>query len=332
MKTKILSSILAVLVIALLIFGYRQMRQERDADAAADQPITAASQVQSGPNGESVIHLDARTQQLIGLVTAPLAAATLPPEIKAYGRVLDSAALVSLHNDAVTARAALQASQPEYERLKKLSAQANASAHARETAEAQMRHDQETLDTAEAQLMAASAKPVLAEPAGFFRSLASQESVLVRLDLPAGEAAAAETPTAAQLTIPGMAQPIAADFLGRAATTDPQVQGAGFIFVVTKAPATLTPGLVVTGLLQLPGEPVSGIIVPDAAVVHSDGSAWIYLQTGDAAFTRREISLDHPAAGGWLVTNLVAAGHQVVVTGAQTLLSEEHKSEIQLGD
>ncbi len=321
MKTKILSSILAVLVIALLIFGYRQKRQERDADAAADQPITAASQVQSGPNGESVIHLDARTQQLIGLVTAPLAAATLPPEIKAYGRVLDSAALVSLHNDAVTARAALQASQPEYERLKKLSAQANASAHARETAEAQMRHDQDTLDTAEAQLMAASAKPVLAEPTGFFRSLGSQESVLVRLDLPAGEAAA-ETPTAAQLTMPGMAPPIAADFLGRAATTDPQVQGTGFIFVVTNAPATLTPGRVVTGLLQLPGEPVSGMIVPDTAVVHSDGSAWIYLQTGDAAFTRREISLDHPAVGGWLVTNLVAAGHQVVVTGAQTLLSE----------
>ena len=116
--------------------------------------------MQTGTNGETVITLDAKTRQLIGLQTATLAAATLPPEIKAWGRVLDSAALVSLHNDAVAARAALQASQPEYERLKKLSAQDNASAHALEIAEAQMKHDQGALDTAEAQLAAASGKAV----------------------------------------------------------------------------------------------------------------------------------------------------------------------------
>ena len=128
-----------------------------------------------------------------------------------------------------------------------------------------------------------------------------------------------------------MAQPVAADFLGRAATTDPQVQGAGFIFVVTNAPAALTPGLALTGFLQLPGEPANGVIVPNAAVVHSDGRAWIYVQTGDTTFARREISLDHPVAGGWFVTNGVAPGDKVVVTGAQTLLSEERKTEIKVG-
>lgn len=331
MKLKILIFAVAVVAIAALIFGYVQMSKERAADEAADQPVIAPSRVQSGANGETVINLDSKTRQLIGLQTVPLAAATLPPQIKAYGRVLDSAALISLQNDAVAARAALQASQPEYERLKKLSAQDNASAHALETAEAQMKHDQGALDTAEAQLAAASGKTVLDEPAEFFQSLARQENVLVRLDLPAGESAA-EAPTAAQLTVPGTAQPIAADFLGRAAATDPQVQGAGFIFVVTNAPAALAPGLAVTGFLQLPGEPANGVIVPDAAVVRSNGRTWIYIQTGDAAFTRREISMDHPATGDWFVTNGVAAGDKVIVTGAQTLLSEEHKSEIQLGD
>ena len=99
MKTKILLPVAIVAAVAALIFGYVQMSKERAADAEADQPITAASRVQTGTNGETVITLDAKTQQLIGLQTATLAAATLPPEIKAYGRVLDSAALVSLHND-----------------------------------------------------------------------------------------------------------------------------------------------------------------------------------------------------------------------------------------
>ena len=330
-KTKILIFAVAVVAIAALIFGYVQMSKERNAEATADQPVTAASRVQSGTNGETVINLDLKAQQLIGLQTAPLAAETLPPQIKAYGRVLDSAALVSLQNDAVAARAALQASQPEYERLKKLSAQDNASAHALETAEAQMKHDQGALDTAEAQLAAASSKAAMEEPADFFQSLARQKDVLVRLDVPAGESVA-DSPTGAQLILPGTAQPVAADFLGRAAATDPQVQGAGFIFVVTNAPPALTPGLAVTGLMRLPGEPKSGVIVPDAAVVRSDGRAWIYVQVADTNFARREIALDHPAAGGWFVANGVAAGDKVVVIGAQTLLSEEHKTEIKMED
>ena len=136
MKLRILIFAVAVIAIAALIFGYVQMSKERAADAVADQPVTAPSRVQAGANGETVINLDPKTQQLIGLQTAPLAATTLPPEIKAYGRVLDSAASVSLHNDVVAAQAALQASRPEYDRLKKLSAQDNASAHALEAAEA----------------------------------------------------------------------------------------------------------------------------------------------------------------------------------------------------
>jgi len=331
MKTKILLPVVIVAAIAALIFGYAQMSKEQAADAEADQPIAAASRVQHAANGKTIITLTLKTQQLIGLQTATLPATTLPPEMKAYGRVLDPAPLVALDNDVVAARAALQASQPEYKRLKKLNAQDNASLHTLETAEAQMKHDQGALNTAEAQLVAASGKAVLEEPPDFFQSLAKQETVLVRLDLPAGELPV-ETPTAAQLTVPGIQQPVAANFVGCAATTDPQEQGVGFIFLVANAPPALTPGLAVTGFLQLPGELLHGVVVPDDAVVRSDERAWVYVQTSGTDFARREIALDHPAPGGWFVTNDVAPGDKVVVTGAETLLSEERKSQIKLED
>ncbi len=190
MKIKILSLVTAVVVIAALIFGYAQMSKERAADAQADQPVVAASHVQTDTNGETVFALDAKTQALIGLKTATLAAATLPPEIKAYGRVLDSAALVGLKNDAAAAHAAAQASQAEYERQKKLSAENNASARTLETAEADLVRNQSALANATAQLAAASGAAVAGQPPEFFQSLARQESVVVRLDVPAGELAA----------------------------------------------------------------------------------------------------------------------------------------------
>jgi len=331
MKRKHISiGVVAVTGIAGLIFAYLAGSRERAADAAEDQPISPKSMVEQ-TSGGTVIHLDLKAQQLAGIQTTPVSAGTLPPEMKAYGRVLDSASLVSLQSDLAAARAALQASQAEYERLKKLSVQDNASVLALETAEAQWKRDQGAGQTAEAQLVAASSEVVADEPPEFFQSLASQKNLLVRLDLPAGEIAM-ENPTAAFLALAGNEPPIAANFLGRAATVDPQTQGEGFVFLATNAPASLMPGLAVAGFLQLPGEPSRGVIVPDAAVVRSDGRAWIYAQTGRTDFERREIILNHPAGGGWFVTNGIAPGEKIVVTGAQTLLSEEHKSQIKLED
>ena len=331
MKIKVLITIAAVVAIAALIFGYVQMSKEKAADEQADRPVTAASRVQTGSNGDIVITLDLKAQQLAGLRTATLAAATVSPEIQAYGRVLDSATLVSLHSDIEAAQAALQASQQEYERLKYLNAQDNASAHALETAEAQLQHDQGALDTAKAQLAAASSRTVLNEPADFFQTLADQNDVLVRLDTETGQAPA-ETPTAARLSLSGKQASVFADFIGRAATADPQVQGTGFIFVVTNPPAVLTPGLAITGFIQMPGGMATGVIVPNEAVVRSNDGDWIYLQTDETNFEQRRIALDQPANGGWFTTNNVAAGNRIVVTGAQALLSEEHKNEIQVGD
>jgi hypothetical protein len=327
MKIKVLISITVLVAIAALIFGYVQMSKEKAADAEADQPVTAASHVQTGSNGEIIITLDLKAQQLAGLQTATLTTVAPLSEIKAYGRVLDSATLVSLYSDITAA----QASQQEYERLKKLSAQDNVSVHALEIAEAQLKHDQGAFDTAEAQLIAASGQTVLNEPADFFQSLARQKIVLVRLDTPAGETPV-ETPAAALLILPEIKEPLAADFIARAATTDPQVQGAGFVFAVTNPPATLAPGRTLTGLLQLPSKSAPGVIVPNNAVIRSESGDWIFIQTDETNFEQREVDLDHPMDDGWFITNNVAPDDKIVVTGAQTLLSEEHKTEIQVGD
>ena len=332
MKPKfILAGVVVLAAVAALIFGYKQMSQERVLDAQEDQPVAGASLVQTGSNGLAMVSLDLKAQDLIGLQVARPASATLPLEIRAYGRVLDSAALVSLYDDGLAARAALQASQQQYLRLKQLAAQNNASALALETAEAQLKHDQSALETAKAQLMAASSTAILSESEIFFSDLAGQKAVLIRLDTPAGDWPA-DSPTSALLLPPVASQPLGADFIGRAGATDPMVQGAGFVFIVTNAPPTLTPGLAITGFLQLPGGLENGWIIPEASVVRTDGSDWIYVQADQTNFERRKIVLDRPVNDGWFVTNNIAPDDNIVIFGAQVLLSEEHKSEIRVGD
>ena len=109
--------------------------------------------VQHGTNGETFLKLDKDTQTRMGLKTAPLAAATLKPEVKGYGRVLDPAPLAALLVEKANAQAALEASTKEFERLKTLAQTQNASARALETAEAAMKRDMVALDSVQPRIV-----------------------------------------------------------------------------------------------------------------------------------------------------------------------------------
>lgn len=335
MKLKIVVLTLAALVVvAALIYGYLQMSKERAPEAQTEKPVTAQSKVEPGTNGETVVSLDGNTQKLIGLETTALPPAMLAPEIKCYGRVLDSSPLVGLLSGVAIAQASLDASGKEYQRVKALFDQGeNASARALQAAEAAMKRDEIALQTAQAQLVSAWGKSVAGQPdlPAFVQSLSTLQTVLARLDLPAGELPPAR-PVGGRLLLPGTGQPITGRFLGPAATTDPQVQGQGFLLVVTNSPPQLSPGLALVGFLELPGDPLRGVIVPEAAVVRDAERVWTYVQRGSTNFIRLEISEQHPVANGWFVTSGALPNDRVVTTGAQTLLSEERKSEIKVGD
>jgi multidrug efflux pump subunit AcrA (membrane-fusion protein) len=331
---RLLLVVVALLAVGGLVLAYLKTSRERTQDAEADKAIAAPSRLEHLPDGRPAIKLDPDTQARIALATAPATSATLDPERRAYGQVLDPARLEAQVTALASGQAALAASSREYERLKTLYTEHdNASARALEAAEAATKRDRLAVEEVRLQLATEWGKALPAETnlLAFARSLATLQAVLVRLDLPTGEALL-ESPTGAQLVVPGIPHPLPARLLGRAPTTNPQVQGTGFLFALTNAPPSLTPGLAVSGLLQLPGKPLDGVIVPNAAVVRSSGHTWVYVQVNDITFARREISVDHPVPGGWFVTDGITAHDRVVTTGAETLLSEELRTQIKLPD
>ena len=61
------------------------------------------------------------------------------------------------------------------------------------------------------------------------------------------------------------------------------------------------------------------------------GRSWVYLRTGPDTFKRHPISTDQPVSDDDYVVQDIQ-GSEIVIRGAQVLLSEEAKSELRGGD
>jgi len=115
-----------------------------------------------------------------------------------------------------------------------------------------------------------------------------------------------------------------------ASTIDPRTLGEGYLFRVRGLGTILRPGAAVSAYLQAPGRPVAGVVIPQSAVVRAVGKTWVYRQIAGDQFTRAEVNLGRTTSRGSLVTKGVPAGDRIVTVGAQILLSEEQKSQIQI--
>jgi hypothetical protein len=280
-------------------------------------------------NGNAVIHISDEMQGDAGIVVTKAEEGKWSPEARGFGKALDPAPLAAIVNDFFSAQAAFNASNQEFERLKALSEQSNASARALQAAQAAALRDQLAMQAVRDKLTLTWGNVFAGENdlAAFAQALIARTQMLLRIDLPAGESIEG-TPTGARVvTLSG--QTAQAAYRGPAPASDPQFQGKGFIFSLATNSLSLAFGQAVVGYITLPGEPLKGVIVPRGAVVRTEGAAWVYaMNAGGESFTRRQIPLDSPASGGWFVNSGIAPGDYLVESGAQTLLSQELKGAL----
>lgn len=295
--------------------------------AADDEP--SGIHIKTEENGKVVLNIDDETQGNMGLKVALPVAAQLGPEFTGHGRVVDPAPLVALLTELASDQAAYAVSSNELARLKTLAEQGNASVRALQTAEAGALHDQLAVQSVKDRLALSWGKGLenQGDLPDYIKSLTSLSTVMARVDLPAGEHLKAPPVGARIVTLSG--DSVTAEYFGAALNVDPQTQGEGYMFLIQTNTSRLLPGEALTGHIQVSGEQVAGVIIPREAVVRTEDAGWVYVLQGNAEdFTRTKIPLDHPTEAGWFVTNGVSATQYVLVTGAQTLLSEELKGAL----
>ena len=294
----------------------------RHAAAAEPAKTEAAAPADKPKEKENPLHLPPAKRTAAGIVLAKPARAALAPEVQGYGRVLDPVPLIALVAEVETARASLAASEKEYARLNRLHVtDANASAQSVEAAEAAMKRDRTALASARARLIANIGR-TLADTAALDSMVAGLEQgrAVARIDVPAGESIAANVKSA-RVGLLGGAEMFDAPVLGVAPTADPQVQGQGFLVLLREH--AFPSGTALRAILSGPGEQQSALVVPRAAILYHQGSAWVYVLGEQDTFERKLVTLGRPVGDGVVIASGIEEGAPVVTTGAQQLLSAE---------
>lgn len=286
---------------------------------ASDHPATEPRSEDKPP--ENPLRLSPGAQNAAGMVTANPKAISLPPEITAYGRVLDPTPLAALVAEETTARASLAASEKELDRVRKLfAAGGNASAQSVEAAEAGVARDRAAAASAHVRLLAGWGS-ALAEHADLktMEAALQQGAALVRIDLLPGTRIE-DKAGPARVALLGSDQTFDVHVLGPAPIADPQVQGESFLGFVRGHSLPAGASLQVT--IEGKGDATPALAVPRSAIVYHEGSAWVYVMAGDQ-FARRRVVLGRGIGQDIVVQNGVAAGEKIAVHGAEQLLSAE---------
>ena len=348
-RWRLLLRLLMVFAAAALAVGavwaLNAVRTEATLEVDRERPIRAPMRV-AVENDQIVVTLDAETRRRNGIETAVLAPAPYQERVRAYGTVFDLARLTDLSNGYQNAKAALQmaeaklaASRPAMERAQTLNKNDRIVSQATvQAAQANFGADLAGLATAQSQVrtLAATAQQewgsvlgkALIEGAPAITRLIERKDFLLQITLPPGSMIAAPPPTATVATVNGQTADIA--FVSAATRTDPQIQGVSY-FYVAKVDSGVLPGMSVLAYLPMAGA-ANGLTIPASAIVWWQDRAWVYRVLAEGKFSRVAIATDNPGPGGAYIARSFGANAEIVTQGAQMLLSEEFRAQIQVGE
>ena len=336
--------IMAVLFWGVVYFGRDELRLSNTAPLQDELPVRSSVTTE---DGYAAVRISKDSQAASGIVLRALEPGTAQASAEVYGAVVGVQPLIELRaryvaavSDSRALRAAAGGSGAEYRRVKALfEDERNVSERTLQAAEAQAKADQARLTAADQTVAAAHDNirnawgEVLANWAtdpesAAFAALAQQREVLVQLTFPFDlQSQAGKAPvTVAPVSAPSEARP--ARFLSGAPQGDATLPGVTY-FYATSAQG-LRVGMRVAGQLKLGGKARDGVIIPAAAVVWHAGKAWAYVRDDDEPdlFLRKEVSTAIELRGGWFNADNFEPDDEVVVSGAQLLLSEELKFQI----
>ena len=283
--------------------------------------------------------------QASGIAAQALPLTRFQPQASAYANIVDTGPLLQLRGELRSAQAQTDAahaqvavSEREYRRLALLNSQDHTvSDKMTETARAAQDADRARLQAAQANSRAAVdmarsrwgsvlVQWVLAANSPQLDALNSGQQVLLSVALPQGEQMVAPPPII-HIGLPGTAGELTARLISAAPLADPVIQSPTYFYQAPRG--VLRIGMRVEALLTT-GVSLSGVVMPDSAVIWYANRPWVYVQSGDTQFVRREIAVDTPAPGGWFVAQW-HGGERVVVKGAALLFSQEFQPKPQAG-
>lgn len=342
-KTIIIVSLQALLIVVLfwmLVFygkdEYETFQTEQEEEIESPSRVTENA-------GISVVKLPLATQQNSGIKTVKLKAMLYQGEIKSFGYVVSIDSLIeakthflNLQANANLAQTNSQKNITQYQRLKSLNEDdKNVSDRAVQEALALVNTDNANLKSYQLQLKNLQNSVQLqwgeslsklifdSKLPNHLTSLLDRKNVLIQVSLPLSTANPAAGSSINIAPLNDIGTPIKAIYVSPAPKAD--TNGFGKTFYYSAPADQLRVGMRVSVELgDAKTNAVDGVIIPSNAVVWYAGTPWAYFKQGKDEFVRKPITTDNEVDAGWFNKNL-SIDSEVVVQGAQLLLSEEFK-------
>ncbi len=338
----ILIAITAVsITVVVFTAAHRADKDEEDQEESVKTPSHVSVE-----NGSTVITLDQQTQRREGIRVAPVTQASMRAELRGSAVLLAVSDLATLRNNYVAARTKLQrdqvdlgVSRSQYERTKTLYEQnQNMSLKAMQDAEAAYRNNQAQVsaDEQEAKLQLDTVRQRwggvvagwISSNTPTLDSALEQREFLAQVIFPPGEVA--KPPAILSLTTQGD-RLVPGRFISPLPQVNQQIQGISFLYLLPDRTG-LAVGMNLVVLVPV-GQRLDGTVVPASAIVWWQGKAWAYVESLANTFTRHEVPTDNPVSGGYFVPgSRFPPATKLVTAGAQTLLSEEFRSQLKAED
>jgi len=270
------------------------------------------------------LSLSPALQKSAGIKVQPLVITRHQPEVIRYGRTLPQEPLLQFKSDYFQQQARLKKAYRQKQLAK--------TQHSRLQAEAdnaQWLAESITLNTVRSAAELQWGKKIVTalteiEPSSTI-DFSDRSKTLLYVDCPVDE----KRPMPATIAIAHRAyrsQAVTATLIDPKPTTPPAHSGLRF-FYQTTTPIFL-PGQPLVAFIPLTEQAISGIVIPETAIIQHLGQHFIYLKKDETTFNRQQISVNHPVPGGILVTTPLTSPYGVVTRGAQMLFSEEFKAGI----
>ena len=329
--------------IFLYLFGVIIYMSNHVASVAGedDNPLAPAGKTPVAMDSAS-ISLDSKSQQLAGLKVEPLVVVHQQPELVAYGTVLSHEYLLQLRQQFLVARAQQDSAKAKYSesqlnlsRTKALQLQGIVSTRRLQEQQALSLSDKANLDASGYQqqtIIAASRLEwgdILTEWFVLTQSKDAEQFIkhgtqLMLITLPAN---AHLRPGVQSIYIDDHGQRNTATkaiLISASPKVDPVSQGERY-FVKTEG-RQIPVGSHITAWIGNEVTENTGVMIPKSALVWHLGQAFVFTKTSDHLFNRRPIAEFIPDKEGYFVTgNQLQPGEEIVITGAQTLLSQQLK-------
>lgn len=332
------STIVVVVAAAVILIALARFSGARADEDEGEKPITSTTaQLSRDKAGHVFIAIQPAAQKEIGITSEVLQASARTIGTEAYGFILDPSPLSTLSSELATTQASLAAAEAQYRRTSRLyGEQKNASLRDLQTAQAAYVADKSHLEALRQQLrddwggeFAQLTPQALAQ---LVSALVDHREAIARVTAPTGEPMA-DAPRTAKIVVLGHEdQPLNAIALYTAPTVVQALQGQPFLALIATTEFPVRPGAAVSARIPTSNTSEQGVMVPRSAVVRYEGREWVYRAIDGNRFVRGAIAPAETTAQGYFVTKNLEPGTRIVVGGAQVLLSEELKSEIQPSD